>query len=201
MILRISKPDAAETSRERAEPVVLRRCVIGRGKSSSLKPENESIGHQTIEGKLNPDIPRANNKAKSLEMSFTPPTRLLLRATRSRTCPVSSSFRSHSRRIPSCPKPHIYTSTSPNPFIRPIHTSPLIHQDFQPSQSSPPKPNPATISIDTYHALADAYVDSLVLALEEKIESGETGEPGWEVDHSVSSDPIPIYSAQELLCA
>ena len=45
---------------------------------------------------------------------------------------------------------------------------------------------PANISVDEYHEIADAYIDELVATLEEK---AETAGSGYDVEYSVSSYP------------
>lgn len=111
----------------------------------------------------------------------------------------SLSLRIHPRpRQP--PSQHLHKLSHPlTSRSRRFHTSPQTHKGLLPHSEDPKPPEahvdnddgggsgihvrePAKISVDEYHEIADEYVDALVATLEEK---AETPGSGFDVEYSV----------------
>ncbi len=90
---------------------------------------------------------------------------------------------------------------------RHFHLSPRTAKGLQPHSEDPKPPEahvvddggirvrePAKISVDEYHEIADEYVDGLVATLEEK---AETPGSGFDVEYSVRCSKNPPKQSQK----
>lgn len=119
---------------------------------------------------------------------------MLLRTARSLLSRPSSTLRIIPR--PQQSPRQLYRPANPITSRRRIHVSPRIYKGLQPGSEEPEPPKsldldlesstqasePAHISVEEYHEIADEYIDELVLTLEEK---AETAGSGYDVEYSV----------------
>lgn len=130
---------------------------------------------------------------------------------RSATRAVRSSLHLRPARLSNCrtssqPPRHLTRSSIP---CRSFYASRSAFKGLSPESSDPEPPNPqpvaggashvtdpADITVDQYHELADAYIDELVAELEEMQEKGDD----IDVEYSVRSIPDRDSENQNSVC-
>ncbi len=92
------------------------------------------------------------------------------------------------------PSQQLYKLSRPLTSRRHLYITPRYHKGLQPHSEDPKPPEahiddggihvrePAKISVEEYHEIADEYIDGLVATLEEK---AETAGSGFDVEYSV----------------
>jgi hypothetical protein len=149
----------------------------------SIDPNPLTCRYQELQDP-NTEFSRARPIPRSSNM-LSRPARTVLRP--------SSILRILPRQRPSSPQ--LSRLTHPITSRRQFHTSPRTHKGLQPDSADPAPPKsdigegggnhanePANISVEEYHEIADEYLDELLLSLEEK---SETGGSGFDVEYSV----------------